>query len=173
MAVTEGGPTPLILPVLQGVLSGGATLGRRAGGRGPFRPWLKTPPADGAYQYPDAWSLPQMVRPVMFLIEAGLKKGMIFRGMRLPLPVLPTASLTIAGVSRDGNGVALGGCTCTLFRVTQAAGVTVFTQIAQQVSDSNGNYAFVVDTETPYRVTFDLDGVPVRAGITLKSLTGS
>lgn len=166
---------PILFPLLKGPL-GAVGVGRQLGGVGPFRPWLKSAPADGAWLYPDAWRLPQLPKPIMFLIEAGLMKGLVSRGSRLPLPAI---SAVITGVSRDASGVALGGCTCTLFKVTQGAsdaqGVSpapVFTQVATTVSDGSGNYSFVVGFDGPYRVTFDLAGAPIRAGITLKSLTG-
>ena len=92
---------------------------------------------------------------------------------------LPARSVSITGVSRDSTGAPLGGCTCTLFRVTPGAtdaagvvGLDTFTQVATTVSDGSGNYSFVVGFHGPYRVTFDLDGAPVRAGLTLKTLSG-
>lgn len=99
-----------------------------------------------------------------------------FCGNRL----LPAIGSTITGVSRDSTGVALAGCTCILFKVTQSpnpvtaaqTGATTFTQMATTVSDGSGNYSFNVGFDGPYRVTFDLDGAPIRAGITLKTLSG-
>jgi hypothetical protein len=71
--------------------------------------------------------------------------------------------------------VALGGCTCTLFLVTTAdgTGTDIFTQVAQQVSDGSGNFTFTVPVVGNWRVTFDLAGSPIRAGITLKNLAAS
>lgn len=94
--------------------------------------------------------------------------------------LLPRVGVTITGVSRDSTGVALAGCTCILFKVTQSpnpvtaaqTGATTFTQMATTVSDGSGNYSFNVGFDGPYRVTFDLDGAPIRAGITLKTLSG-
>ena len=93
---------------------------------------------------------------------------------------LPRAGVSISGVSRDSAGAALAGCTVTLFKVKKPApdeaGVTgndSFTQLATTISDGSGNYSFVVGFDGPYRVTFDLDGAPVRAGLTLKTLAGS
>lgn len=82
-------------------------------------------------------------------------------------PVLESA-YQLAGVSRDSTGAALAGCTCTLFRVNGGD----FIQEQQKVSDANGVYQFNVAPTHTYRVTFDLDGAPVRAGITLKTLAG-
>ena len=94
---------------------------------------------------------------------------------KIPLPAI---ARTITGVSRDSTGAALAGCTCTLFRVnkqaTDAAGVAgtdLFTQMATTVSDGSGNYSFTVGADD-YRVTFDLAGAPIRAGLTLKTLSG-
>jgi len=86
--------------------------------------------------------------------------------------LLPASRVTITGVSRDASGVALGGCLCTLFRVTTNGPLPVYTQLAQVTSDGSGNYAFTVGTNGPYRVTFDLAGAPILAGITLNTLTG-
>ena len=86
---------------------------------------------------------------------------------------LPQPSVTIAGVSRDSAGAALGGCTCTLLKVNTVGSEAVFSQVATTVSDGSGNYIFVVGFEGPYRVMFDLDGAPIRAGITLKTLSGA
>lgn len=93
------------------------------------------------------------------------------RLLRNNLP-LPAVSISITGVSRDSAGAALGGCTVTLFKVSTQNGFPVFTQQAVMVSDGSGNYSFVVGADGPYRVTFDLDGAPIRAGLTLKSLAG-
>jgi hypothetical protein len=93
-----------------------------------------------------------------------------FVAARTPLPV---DSVSIIGVSRDAAGAPLGGCTCTLFKVTETSGLPVFTQYASMVSDGSGNFSFVVGFDGPYRVTWDLDGTPVRAGISLKTLSGA
>lgn len=83
-------------------------------------------------------------------------------------PVLERA-YQLQGVSRDATGAALGGCTCTLFRVDG----TDFWQEQRMVSDAvTGVFQFNVSPLAQYRVTFDLDGSPVRAGLTLKTLTG-
>ena len=87
----------------------------------------------------------------------------------LPLPAL---GLTLSGVSRDSTGAALGGVTCTLFKVATAGAFPEFVQQAVTVSDGSGNYSFLVGFDGPYRVTFDLDGAPIRAAITLKTLAG-
>ena len=108
-----------------------------------------------------------IIFPLALLGIAG-KRGP-FRGGTAPLPA---ASVTIAGVSRDASGAALGGCTCTLLKVETLGGETVFTQLATAVSDGSGNYSFVVGFSGPYRVMFDLDGAPTRAGLTLKTLSG-
>lgn len=96
------------------------------------------------------------------------QSGKFLGGLRQP----PALSRVITGVSRDNTGAALGGCTCTLFRVTTNGPETIFTQMATTISDGSGNYSFVVGFDGPYRVTFDLDGAPIRAGLTLKTLDG-
>lgn len=86
--------------------------------------------------------------------------------------LLPAAMQQITGISRDNNGVALAGCTCTLFLVTQDnLDRDIFTQWSQLISDASGNYSFQVGNGGRWRVTWDLDGVPIRAGISLKTLT--
>lgn len=172
MSVTGSGPEPIIFPLL-GPLRSGTGAHRNAGGVGPFRPWLKTAPANGAYLYPDAFWLPKLPQPIVFALRQ--KLHVMMRPRTKPLPA---RGVTITGVSRDSAGAALGGCTCTLFRVTESPppgtgrGTELFTQVAQMVSDGSGNYSFVVGFDGPYRVTFDLAGAPIRAGLTLKSLTG-
>jgi hypothetical protein len=94
--------------------------------------------------------------------------GPSLRGMR-PLPGTPV--LLIAGVTRDKDGAALGGCTCTLFRVENLEGVDCFKQREVAISDGSGAFSFVVGLGTQWRVTTDLDGVPVRAGLTLKTVS--
>lgn len=92
---------------------------------------------------------------------------------------LPARGLTLSGVSRDSSGAPLAGCTCTLFRVVTSPetgtgqGTVRYVQVAQTVSDGSGAYSFAVGFDGPYRVTFDLDGAPVRAGLTLNTLAGS
>lgn len=115
--------------------------------------------------------------PILFLLPRTQRS--LNAGAMLGVPpnlcgvfLLPVFGLTIAGVSRDGAGAALGGCTCTLFRVVTTDVVTTFVQLAVTTSDGSGNYSFSVGTDGPYRVTFDLAGSPVRAGISLKSLAG-
>lgn len=112
------------------------------------------------------------MRPILFL-ATGLRgrravAHTIPRG-RFPMPAV---GYTLSGVSRDSAGAALAGCTCTLFKVATANGLPVFTQLAAMISDGTGNYSFNVGSDGPYRVTFDLDGAPIRAGLTLKTLTG-
>lgn len=87
----------------------------------------------------------------------------------LPIPAVRQA---IVGVSRDSTGAPLGGCTCTLFQVNTSGVFPTFTQLDVTVSDGSGNFTFIVGSIGPWRVTFDLDGAPVRAGITLKTLVG-
>lgn len=85
---------------------------------------------------------------------------------------LPAVRQLIQGVSRDNTGVALPSCTCTLFRVdVNGDGVKTYTQVGQTISDPiTGAYCFVVGSIANHRVTFDLDGAPIRAGITLNTL---
>lgn len=87
---------------------------------------------------------------------------------------MPAVKRLLSGVSRDSTGAALPGCTCTLFLVTtDALGRLLYTQMDQTVSDAvTGAYSFNVAQAAAYRVTFDLAGAPIRAGITLDTLKG-
>jgi hypothetical protein len=90
-------------------------------------------------------------------------------GHMMPMPAVAS---TITGVSRDSVGAALGGCTCTLLKVATNNAYPFYTQLGTTVSDGSGNYSFNVGVDGPYRVIFDLDGAPIRAGLTLKTLSG-
>jgi hypothetical protein len=178
MAINDGlSSQPLLFTLLKGPRGGGTVAGRQAGGFGPFRPWLKPnirTTLDQTDINPDGWRNPQLPKPILFAIRSKLNP--MGRGRNLPLPAL---GVTLSGVSRDSTGVALGGVTCTLFQVDTLAvgeasgrGNPLYVQVAQTVSDGSGNYTFVVGFDGPYRVTFDLDGAPVRAGLTLNTLSG-
>ena len=111
-------------------------------------------------------------KPILFAIK---QKTAIAMARAHPLP---TASVTLTGQSLDSTGAVLGFVTCTLFKVSYRVGAdslgsTVYTQIAQTTSDASGNYTFVVGFDGPYRVTFDLNGTPIRAGLTLNTLMGA
>ena len=97
----------------------------------------------------------------------------LMRGL-IPLPAL---GVTLTGQSLDNTGAAVGFVTCTLFRVVESvvdspAGAKQYVQVGQTVSDAGGNYSFPVGFDGPFRVTFDLAGAPIRAGITLNTLAG-
>ena len=174
MSINDVPLSNILFPLLKVPRGGGTVAGRQAGGVGPFRPWLRTPPVNGAWEYPDAFRLPQMPKPTVFALKNK------FQPVRLRSLPLPTASVSIVGVSRDSTGAALGACTCTLFRVinvtdadTTGKGTTQYTQVSQTVSDGSGNYSFIVGFDGPYRVTFDKAGSPNLAGLTLNSLGGN
>jgi hypothetical protein len=91
----------------------------------------------------------------------------------MPTLPQPPARLFITGVSRDSTGAPLAGCTCTLFRADTTGPLPVFTQIDSTVSDDYGVFRFYgVGADTRYRVTFDKEGGPALAGITLRNLAG-
>jgi hypothetical protein len=82
-------------------------------------------------------------------------------------PFFEERNYTIAGVSKDSTGAALGGCTVKLFNST--------TDIMEQItiSDGSGNYSFNVDkTQQYYAVFYKAGGTPV-AGTTLNTLAGA
>lgn len=91
---------------------------------------------------------------------------------QFPGPNPPSPPLNIVGISRDASGNPLAGCTCTLFRVSSGPGAPIYTQLQTTVSDGSGNYQFQVGIDGPYRVTFDLGGSPIRAGLTVNTLAG-
>lgn len=117
------------------------------------------------------------MQPILFLLARLMTTGSA-RQLGSPrllkgFTPLPAKSWSITGVSRDSTGAALGGCTCTLFKADTTGPLPRFTQYGAAVSDGSGNFAFIVGADGPWRVTFDLDGAPVRAGITLKTLAGT
>lgn len=80
----------------------------------------------------------------------------------------PTNIITVKGVSRDGNGNALGGCTVKLYRTSNDA------EIASQVSDAGGNFAFAVNNGYgPFYAVGYLPGSPDRSGATVNTLTAA
>jgi len=122
-----------------------------------------------------------ILQPLMLLLSGPFNnKSGIGQKLGLPPPMhgvrlsLTPVSWTLTGISRDSTGAPLAGCTCTLFRVTENGAMTLFEQEQQVVSGADGSYVFTGSSPEPYkyRVTFDLAGAPVRAGLTLKSLVG-
>lgn len=77
------------------------------------------------------------------------------------------ANRTIAGVTRDSTGAALGGCTVKLFET----GTDVL--VAQQVSDGSGNYSFTVPGNGTYYELAYKDGAPAVTGASLNTLQGT
>jgi hypothetical protein len=166
--ILESVGKPIIFPLLR------AQAKQIEEGVGPLCPWLKTPPADGSYLYPNSFSLPRLPKPILFFLLKTKVWPVQFRNNPKQIPIAFTGS----GVSRDSTGAVLGFCTCTLFKVktgvlnNYGVGSTQYIQVAQTVSDVNGNYSFNVGADGPYRVVFDLAGSPNRAGLTLDTLSG-
>ncbi len=109
--------------------------------------------------------------------EERARAGVTRLGVFPPLPSvepLPFVGWLITGVSRDNTGAVLPSCVCTLFSVgSDALGRKTYTQVDQMVSDATtGAYSFSVNSTGAYRVTFDLAGSPIRAGLTLDTLVG-
>lgn len=97
--------------------------------------------------------------------------------MRLK-PVMEGSSVRfiISGVTRNGSGAALGGCTVSVFRVDELAypnDPDVFSDplIAQTTSDGSGNYSVEVRGPGPYQLTAYLAGAPDVAGVTVNTIT--
>jgi hypothetical protein len=72
----------------------------------------------------------------------------------------PTINMTLAGVSRDSAGSALGSCTVELYHGKK--------MVAGTVSDASGNYSFSNPGSGPFRIIADKAGV---AGVTAETLT--
>jgi hypothetical protein len=73
----------------------------------------------------------------------------------------------VIGVTKDGSGVVLGGCTVQLFNT--ATGTLVDTQ----VSDSAGNYTLTDPNNVACFVVGYLPGSPDVAGTTVNTVTGT
>ena len=77
-----------------------------------------------------------------------------------------TYNATISGVTRDGSGTALGGCTVRLFGPDDVL-------IAIVVSDGSGAFAFYPSRSGPYYLVAYRAGAPDVAGTTLNTLTAT
>ena len=86
------------------------------------------------------------------------------------LKVMPTEVFEINGVSKDSNDATLASCTMCLFRVDRDSGNNIiYTHLGNTTSDGSGNYSFVVNKGSTYRVTGENGSV---VGMTLNTLTG-
>jgi len=163
MSVTGSGSEPIIFPLLRGP-AGGSTLGRRGGGVGPFRPWLKTPPVNGFWEYPDAFTLPQLPKPILFALKT--KMQVVVRARTRILP--PTVGLLINGITKDKNGTVVVSATVKLYRT--------LTDQMMETTVSNattGAFSFgMVGLSQAYYVVAYKVGAPDLAGTTLNTLTG-
>jgi hypothetical protein len=90
-----------------------------------------------------------------------------------PLKPLPATVYKLTGVSKDNTGAALGSCIMSLFRVDYDSGNNlIYTFMGSTVSDASGNYSFMVNTNSRYRVLADNSGNTL-AGSSLNTLTGT
>lgn len=78
------------------------------------------------------------------------------------------ATYTITGITREGNGNALGNFYVYLYQKDTMAFV------AQTISDGSGNYSFTVpNNSTEYFVVIHREDVVSLAGVTLRNLRGT
>lgn len=102
--------------------------------------------------------------PLAGLRARGVGVGPFMAG-RLPLSA---AVLRIFGVTRDGAGIALAGCTVHLFRTSDDV------EVGETVSDGAGNYEFrSVSAAAAHYVVAYKPGSPDRAGTTVNTLAGA
>lgn len=82
-------------------------------------------------------------------------------------PIFEERNYTIAGVTKDSTGVALGSCTVKLFSTA--------TDTLEQTttSDPGGNYSFVVDKTKVWYVVSYKTGAPDVAGTSVNTLAGT
>ena len=73
-------------------------------------------------------------------------------------------NVSLVGITRDGSGVALGGCTVELLQ----SGGDILTQSV--VSDGSGNFAFSNPGSGPFFIRAYKDGAPNLAGVTDRNL---
>jgi hypothetical protein len=72
----------------------------------------------------------------------------------------------VTGVTKNSQGVNLGGCTVDLFRTVDDL------KVNSVVSDSSGNFTIVLGTDSyhAYYLTAYLSGSPDVAGITVNNI---
>lgn len=76
-----------------------------------------------------------------------------------------TYNASIAGVTKDSAGTALGGCTVQLFRTSDDS------FRSEVVSDGAGNYRLFPDVTGPFYIVAYKAGAPDVAGTTVNTLT--
>lgn len=79
------------------------------------------------------------------------------------VPLSP-ASVFIAGVTKDGTGAALGGCTVQLFRTWNDE------YLGETMSDGAGNYSILAPGSSPFYLVAYKVGAPDVAGTTVNTL---
>ena len=142
------------------------SIGRR--GVGPMRPWLKTPPVNGAWEYPNAFRLPSLPKPLtMFMLKSGVRGAWPVRAR--VYPINPAQELLINGITRDKNGTIVGSATVDLYR-------TLTDQMVETVvsNASTGAFSFsAVGLGQQYYIVAYKAGSPDIAGTTLNTLTSN
>jgi hypothetical protein len=85
------------------------------------------------------------------------------------VPIYEERNFSISGITKDGAGTPIGGCTVDLFTSVDDV------KVATQISDGSGNYSFVMSRNTGitfYCVAY-LAGSPDKAGTTVNTLTAA
>jgi hypothetical protein len=81
-------------------------------------------------------------------------------------PYFPERNYTIAGVTKDSTGVALGSCTVRLFNTATNA------HEQTTVSDASGNYRFIVDKTQAWYLEAYKAGAPDVAATSVNTVVG-
>ena len=92
------------------------------------------------------------------------------QSIRMKQPISPMRSpqtFTIAGVTRNANGSALGNCALVLFR---AADDSI---AARGNSDANGQYSMGASSQVTHYAVAYLPGSPDIAGTTVNTIVGT
>jgi hypothetical protein len=84
--------------------------------------------------------------------------------------VQSTIQWLISGVTRDGNGNALGNCVVTILETGRIA-TNSNPVITSVVSGGSGNYSVSVPMNTSYQIIAYLSDSPDKAGITINTIT--
>lgn len=86
-------------------------------------------------------------------------------GTRLYRNNAPSIRSSLVGVSKDGAGAVLGGCTVRIFRTADDV------KVAETLSDASGNWSVPMMPIGPYYYVEYLAGSPNKAGTSINTNT--